>query len=277
MYNSYWGFHRSPFSGSIDPERFYESPSHEEALARLTYVVDEARQGALVLGAAGTGKTLLAEVFAQRMRRPNRQVVIARSSALGGRELFYELCQEFSLGPNRDASEGELWRTLRQHAVANRINGGQTVIVVDHAHWLLETAAQLRSMHLLFQLDTHAESRTTVVLVGRPELMRGARSEVVESVDLGVVVEPLSLEHTGLYVSHATNWACRDEPAFSEDAIEKIQNLTNGVPRQINRVCDLALLAGATEELDRVTENVIDSVFRELSPEAALDQLAVAV
>ena len=277
MYNSYWGFTRSPFSGSIDPDRFYESPGHEEALARLAYAVDEARQGALVLGPAGTGKTLLAEVVARRARRPNRQVVIARGSALGGRDLFFELAQECGLAPDRSATEAELWRTLRNHVATNRTDNCHTVIVIDHAHWLADEASNLRSLHLLFQLDTHPAARLTIVLVARPELMRTARAEVIELVDLGVVVEPLSAEQTGSYVAHLTGWAGRGEPVFSADAVEKIHELTGGVPRQINRVADLALLAGATEELARVTESVVSSVYRELSPDAAVEQLSVAV
>jgi general secretion pathway protein A len=277
MYKQFWGFNKSPFSGTIDPDRFYESPGHEEALARLSYVVDESRQGALVLGAAGTGKTLLAEVFARRMRRPNRQVVIARGSALGGRDLFFELAQECGLAPDRAATEAELWRTLRNHVVANRTDNCQTVLVIDQAHWLADDASNLRSLHLLFQLDTHPASLLTIVLVARPEILRTARAEIVELVDLGVVLDPLTAEQTGLYIEQLTKWAGRNEPAFTADAIERIYELTGGVPRQINRVCDLALVAGATEELDRVTEEVVSSVYQELSPDAAIEELSVAV
>src|SRR5436190_10411578 len=108
MHNDYWGFRRSPFTSAIDPDRFFESPTHEEALARLAYVVDESRQGALVLGAPGVGKSLLLETFARRIRRPNREVAIARCPALGGRELFFELAQEFGLAPDPAAGEAAL-------------------------------------------------------------------------------------------------------------------------------------------------------------------------
>ena len=277
MYKEFWGFKRSPFSGNIDPERFYESPGHEEAMARLSYVVDESRQGALVLGPAGIGKTLILETFARRTRRPNRELAIARCPALGGRELFLDLCQEFGLAPEPTANEADLWRRLRDHVAANRLQDCQTVIVIDQAHLLSENPAQLRSLHLLFHLDTNPAARLTVVLVARPELMRNARPEVIEWVDLGVTIEPLTASQTTGYIAHLTNWAGRTEPAFSNDALGKIHELTGGIPRQINRVCDLALLAAATEELTEVTETVVDSVYKELSPEAAAGQLSIAV
>jgi type II secretory pathway predicted ATPase ExeA len=277
MYNEYWGFNRSPFSGTIDPERFYESPGHEEALARLSYVADEGRQGAVVLGSAGVGKTLLLETFARRIRRPNREVVIARCPALGGRELFFDLCQDFGLAPEPLANEAELWRRLRDHVVANRLQDCQTMIVIDQAHLMAENPTQLRAMHMLFHLDPHPAARLTVVLAARPELMRVARPEVIEWVDLGVAIDPFTAAQTSAYVSHLTNWAGRSESAFSPNAVAKIHELTGGVPRHINRVCDLGLLAAATEELTEVSEEVVESVYKELSPETTAGPLSIAV
>jgi general secretion pathway protein A len=276
MYDDYWGFKRTPFSGNLDPDRFYESPSHEEAMARLSYVVDECRQGALVLGPAGVGKSLLVETFARRMRRPNREVAIARCPALGGRELFFELAQEFGLGPSQSATEAELWRLLRDHVVANRTQNNQTVIIVDQAHLLSQEPGALRALHLLYHLDSDPAARLTVILVARPELMRNARSEVIEWVDLGVAIEPLSGQQTAAYVTHLTNWAGRNEPAFTSDAVGKIHELAGGAPRQISRVCDLALLAGASQQIDRVTAPVVESVYQEVSP-AAFGELSLAV
>ena len=277
MYNAYWGFKQPPFSNNLNPNRFYESPSHEEALARLSYVVDECRQGALVLGPPGVGKSLLTEVFAQRTRRPNRAVAIARCPALGGRELFFELAQEFGLGPEQSATEADLWRLLRDHVVANRLQECQTVIVVDQAQLLAENTSHVRALHLLYHLDSDPAARLTVILVARPDLMRNARSEVIEWVDLGVAIEALTEAQTAQYVTHLIQWAGRSEPVFTQDGLCKIHELTGGVPRQINRVCDLALLAAASEELTQVTGAVVGSVYQELSPETAFEQVAQTV
>ena len=65
----HWGLQESPFRNSLDPRFFYESPSHEEALARLNFLVENSRRQALLLGASGSGKSLLLELFANRLRR----------------------------------------------------------------------------------------------------------------------------------------------------------------------------------------------------------------
>jgi general secretion pathway protein A len=272
IYNDYWGFKRTPFSGTVDPDRFYEGPGHEEAMARLAYVVDEARQGALVMGDAGVGKSMIAETFACRMRRPNREVVTVRCPALGGREMFLDLAAEFGLVTNRSMDEGEVWRLVRNHVIANRKQGDQTVVIVDQAHLLVSSAADLRSLHLLFHLDSDPSARVTVILVARSEIMKQARSSVSEWVDLGVVIEPLTVAQTTQYVNHLLRWAGRNEPVFVHDAVHKIHELSGGVPRQMNRVCDLALLAAATEEMSFVSAAVVESVYRELSADLQTDQ-----
>jgi type II secretory pathway predicted ATPase ExeA len=61
------------------------------------------------------------------------------------------------------------------------------------------------------------------------------------------------------------NLGGRTEPIFTDAAISKIHELSGGVPRQINRVCDLALLAAATEELPEVTDLIVESVYKELN------------
>ena len=50
-YQSYWGIRCAPFRGCFDPEFFYQSPTHEEALARLHFLVEQRRRMGLLIGA----------------------------------------------------------------------------------------------------------------------------------------------------------------------------------------------------------------------------------
>ena len=66
MARKYWGLRESPFREALDWRRFYPSPMHEEALARLEFLVTDRRRLGLLLGAPGCGKSLVLEVFARR-------------------------------------------------------------------------------------------------------------------------------------------------------------------------------------------------------------------
>ena len=63
MYQQYWGLRESPFRGSLDVAQFFATPNHDEALARLHFLVDGRRRLGLVAGKFGIGKSLLLEFF----------------------------------------------------------------------------------------------------------------------------------------------------------------------------------------------------------------------
>jgi len=69
IYNSHWHLRDAPFRDCHDPRMFFQSPTHDEALARLHFLVEERRRLGLLLGPPGTGKTLLFEVFAGELRK----------------------------------------------------------------------------------------------------------------------------------------------------------------------------------------------------------------
>jgi general secretion pathway protein A len=51
---------------------------------------------------------------------------------------------------------------------------------------------------------------------------------------------------------------------FDEGALEAVHQLTLGVPRRINRLCDLALLIGFAEERSVLGREQVEAVAEEL-------------
>jgi type II secretory pathway predicted ATPase ExeA len=72
MYQAHWGLDDAPFRTRLDRRFFYESPTHEEALARLHFLVDERRRLGLLLGSHGSGKSTVLEFFSDEIRRRGR-------------------------------------------------------------------------------------------------------------------------------------------------------------------------------------------------------------
>ena len=66
MYKRYFGFKEKPFSKTPDPRFLYLSRGHEEALARLEFVVEE-RELAVLSGDIGCGKTTLSRALMDRL------------------------------------------------------------------------------------------------------------------------------------------------------------------------------------------------------------------
>jgi general secretion pathway protein A len=80
---------------------------------------------------------------------------------------------------------------------------------------------------------------------------------------LGIEVKPLERQQTESYVQKRLESSGRRQAVFRADAIDQLQQLTGGVPREINRLCDLALLAGMNESLTAIGRDLIEALAGE--------------
>src|SRR5688500_4524576 len=131
MYQAHWGLHESPFAGGLDRAKFYRSPTHDEALARLHFLVDEHRRLGLLLGAAGSGKSLVLEVLAHEARREAKDVVRINLLAVGEHEFLWQLAEGLGQFPCRGESIRGLWRGISDTLAERRCQHVQTIVLLD--------------------------------------------------------------------------------------------------------------------------------------------------
>jgi general secretion pathway protein A len=94
----------------------------------------------------------------------------------------------------------------------------------------------------------------TLVLVGQPELRErvAAVPQFDQRLSIRYHLYPLDLEHTYNYILHRLRVAGQEDPVFMPDAVEAIFELTAGIPRRINNLCDLSLLVGFMKGLEKI-------------------------
>ena len=66
MYLEHWGLKSAPFGNVPNPEFFYKSSQHNEALLRLQYVVENRKGAAILTGEVGCGKTTVSRSVINR-------------------------------------------------------------------------------------------------------------------------------------------------------------------------------------------------------------------
>jgi general secretion pathway protein A len=278
MYQDHWGLKVPPFCRGLDPHFFYASPTHEEALARLDFLVENRRRLGWLTGPTGSGKSLLLEVFAERLRR--RGAAVAQMNLLGREviEVLWQIAADWGLNPEPSSSLVTLWRMLEDGLWEHRWRQQSAVLLFDEA----EGAAPqvVTALLRLMQFDESPDARLTVVLAGREERLGtmpflsqekqdgppGERwnDRLLEFVDLRIELESWEQPDTENFLNHSLRQAGQNTPLFSEPAIVRLQELTGGNPRCVSRLADLALVAGAGEELAQIDVEVVDSVSREL-------------
>ncbi len=120
MYANYWGLAEIPFRNTIDTRWFYQSQVHEEALARLLFLVENHRRCGVLSGAAGTGKSLLLGILGREAARTGGEVAHIDLFGRSSLEMLWEIVAELGVPAGPDDAAPRLWRTLHDHILANR-------------------------------------------------------------------------------------------------------------------------------------------------------------
>jgi general secretion pathway protein A len=279
MYMQHWQLAEQPFENRCSSQFYYPAQMHQAAMLKLRYAIENRRSAAILAGPTGIGKTMLVQELRRQLSSPFRPICQLVYPALDVAQWLQTFVDAIDGGestpanPAGAASQGSAaaLRRFEHFLQANLDSGQHAVIVVDEAH-LLEEHGLLEPLRLLLNVAADraaGEAAWTLVLVGQEPLV--AQVERYHALDERLAVKCLvnrfSPEETQGYIQHRLRAVGGDSQAiFTPDALEAIESLSQGLPRRINRLCDLALMIGYAEDLPRVTAEVIDSVHHELAP-----------
>jgi type II secretory pathway predicted ATPase ExeA len=262
MYQGHWGLSEMPFPSCHDPRHFYQGTTHEEALARLHFLVEQHRRLGLLTGGPGSGKSLLLEVFARQIRRHGGPVAKVATLGLDGAELLGQIAGQLGLNPGGDESIASLWRALGDRLLEFRYQQSDTVLLLDDVDQAdRQVLAQITR---LAQWDRSAETRFTLVLSGQPQGMSRIGRTLLEMAELRIDVEPWEPADTSGYVQTSLRQAGGAAEAFTDAALQRLHELAQGVPRRVAQLADFSLLAGAGRNLSQIDAEVVESVYHEL-------------
>ncbi len=266
MYESYWGLKEKPFENTPDPRYVYFSLQHQEALSRLLYVVREKKSAALLTGEYGSGKTLLSRVLLQELQKESQyQTVFVFNPRLSSLEFIKEIVYQLESSKGSYSNKIELFHALHKILLSNRDYGRHSVVIIDEAQSIIDSNIfeELRLL-LNFQLDNLF--LLTIILIGQPELTERVITlpQLRQRIAVRFHLRALGEEDTKKYIQHRLDIAGAKQPIFDEEAYREIYLSSFGIPRQINNICDLALLAGFGNRLDRIKKDTIEQVSDDL-------------
>lgn len=268
MYEAHWNFANKPFAHSSDPRYYYPSESHQGALLKLRYAVESKRGAALLSGAPGLGKTLLINGLLRQLPESFTPKVHLVFPQMPPDQLLAYLAGELTqAGPSSDTVltiETSI-RKIQNTLSRNTASGQHCVIAIDEAH-LLTDSTTFETLRLILNLEHDGQPTVTMILAGQPTLLPSInRLEGFEE-RLGVkcLLRPFSPDETASYISHRLNAGGATQTVFTNEAIETIHHLAAGVPRKINRLCDLALLIAFADEQTTIGADRIEDVSDEL-------------
>ena len=276
MYLEYYGLKEWPFSLTPDPRYIFKTESHLEVLATVKYGVEQNKGLIVVSGEVGCGKTTILRAALSTFGDEVLAVYIF-NPFLTAAEFFEQVAAEMDLQLPRRTSKPELLAAMG-HLLAERHAAGlRTVLVVDEAHGL--PTALLEEIRLLMNFETNSEKLLQVVLCGQPELAetlnRPQLRQLKQRVSLRCAIKPLSVFEINKYIRFRLKQAgATNVGLFDGAAVKLIGQVSQGIPRIINNVCDNALLYGYAASSEVVTREIVEELTRarDHSPAGAGDR-----
>ena len=300
MYQEFFNLRGNPFGANPDPRYLYLTRDAQEALACLTYGI-QARKGFIVLsGEVGTGKTTLLNKLLTWLRGYRAATAFVFNSSLTVGEFLDFMIADFGIACDSPMKSQVLLRLNRW--LLERYRAGEAVVlIVDEAQNL--SLQVLEEIRLLTNLETSSEKLIQIVLSGQPELEEKLKlpqlRQLRQRINLRARLHPLTIEEARGYVAERLRIAGADgQEIFNAEAIERLHEFSNGIPRLMNLLCEHALISAFADqdkivtaerieqtacdlELDQRGATTLGEVHREpehtVEEEELLRQLAVAV
>ena len=267
MYEAYWCLKQKPFENAADPRFYYPAESHQAALLKLRYAIENRRGGALLAGPSGSGKTLVTTMLRGMLSAEYAPFVHLVFPQMSSADLLAYLADELD-GADLAAATPSVQASVRRierFLAANVAKGRHAVIAVDEAQ-LIENASTFEALRLLLNFEPNGQPALTLLLVGQSSILPAIDRMPQWEERLGVkcLLRPFNEAETAAYVEHRLRVAGSPRSIIDPDALPALQELTHGIARRINRLCGLALLVGYAEEQQTLSAGHFGSVSHEL-------------
>jgi type II secretory pathway predicted ATPase ExeA len=244
MYETYFALERRPFSAAPLLDFYFPAHAIDAARRTLTSCIERGSGPGVIFGPAGTGKTFLSHLLAEQYRSSARVAMVTSTHLATRRALLQVILFEIGL-PYRDMDDSELRLSIIDHLRSDANNTHGMVLLVDEAHslpWKL-----LEEIRMLSNLVVESKMRVHVVLAGNSVLEERLASPRLSALNQRLVARcylgPLNREETLGYVqSQIASAGGNAIDIFAEDALQSIYQISGGIPRLINQICEHALI-----------------------------------
>jgi general secretion pathway protein A len=272
-YEPFYGLKEKPFSLTSDARFFYQSRSHAPAFDDLLNAIKRRESLTVLTGDIGTGKTTLCRAVLQSLDRKTFSAFVADPFA-SREELLKVLLTDFGVASVEDLTTGRLRDASRTELSYLLYDFLGTLVPLQAFAVVCIDEAQNLSLPLLEEIRilSDADGQLQVVLVGQLEFREKLKLPQMRQLDQRVSVhcrlEPLDVAGVAGYISHRLHRAggSADRVTFSGDAVESIYELSGGVPRVINKLCDRALHVGHTRKVSIIDAAVVEHANPDVVP-----------
>jgi general secretion pathway protein A len=265
MYKEFYGFTTYPFALTPDTQFLYASENYKDCLFYLLHGLQRDYGLLVMTGAIGTGKTFLLHTLLKKLDEKIHTAFIV-NSRLNSFEILQYASKEFKLEITGQ-SKAELLLNLRQFLLKHAMINERVILIIDEAQNL--SVDVLEDIRLLTNFENAEKKLIQIILVGQVQLEEKLKLpelvQLSQRVGFSCRLTPLNYNETQCYIEQRLTVAGVTHPIFTSKAIKEIYTHSNGIPRVINIMCDLALLFGFIDETREIEHTTIKEVIQDLN------------
>ncbi len=265
MYMSFYNLDKKPFGMNPHPSFVWLSKKHNEALATLRDGILNSKGFLFLTGEAGCGKTVLVKTLTESLDTSIEWAVIV-NPRLEVVDFYNSIAKGF--GIEKELSSKVQFLIEFSHFLHKSHDENKKVLLlIDDCHHLSQE--MLEELRLLSNIEKDDVKLINIFFVGLPEfnetLLQPRNRVVRQRLILKVELQGLTVIETGDYIRHRLKIAGTEEELFSEKAIQVVHRFSQGIPRRINTICDLALVYGSTQNKRAIDNKMIEFCIQKLA------------
>ena len=264
LYTEYFHFAERPFSLLPDPDFLFWSKAHTRAFSILEYGLVTRAPLTVVTGEVGTGKTTLVQAL---LKHIDEDVTIGLiSNAQGGRgDLLRWVLSALDIKPDPSGDYVTLFEQFQDFVITEYATGRFVVLIIDEAQNL--TYEALEELRMLTNINSNKDELLQLILLGQPELRDKITApelrQFAQRVTATYHLDPMDLTTTRQYIRHRLEYVGGTGQEISPQAIRMIFETSQGIPRMVNKICDLALVYTASAGHKTVSVTTIRELIRD--------------
>jgi general secretion pathway protein A len=257
MYERWWDLAEPAFLNNFDNRLFVTSQRTDEATARLQFLVDNRRLCGIVTGPSGVGKSFLIRNTLRHLTAPVPKIAIVDVAGLPYETVLRDLAAALHAPPNNHDSDFVVWRSVIDQIVGGQLADCQTVVVFDHIDQAGPGGMQV--LERLLNLRSAVNGGYTLIA----SCCQITSHALQQAADLQIKVAAMDESETVDYLQERLRLAGRVEPIFDDEAVDTIYQQSGGIPRVVNRLCELSMLASVSEHKLSVDSRTVQQVALE--------------
>ena len=270
MYEAFYGLKEKPFSIQPDPEFLYFSRRHTYAYAMMEFGLRNKAGFMVISGEIGCGKTTLIRHLLNHLA-PMLTVGLVNNTHREIPDLLEWIMLAFGL-PYEGMTRVARFDMFQRFLVEQYGLGKSVLLIIDEAQNLSPDA--LESLRMLSNINADKAQLFQVMLVGQPQLrdilLRPDLEQFAQRVEFDFHIKPLEAVDVQKYIQHRLEIAGRKAALFTSAACAKIAEVSHGIPRRINILCDTVLVYGFSAGVAQIGLVMVDEVLKDKDEYGAL-------